>query len=370
MIDKAFYLALCEDAQKNIDLYRTEAESHVSKWEQTSKKRYDLTPYFYERKHEAPGRVSKKEEITAYGLDKDGEIWVTKCGYIRDSMGYYSRNEHQLINRLYRKGEIDSIEEVIFEDGLPIRYIQFIVRNGRTLESSWHFEEYYEYEDNRLARIKRDEYWSYGQGAREYQYYLSFNDNGKLSQIKDNKNKIIYLDISKSQVLTLREEIRTGLIDESQKILQTICKQAEKEKICYIGIYLHDEPEAVCDPIFHPALEKIRLEQLKQDINYDIWNTGEHPVNYQESIQNRGVIDKFERLVQYWGMKNIWWKESKKLWYEVALELNREDWSKYSPLTEDFVIFVDEEGLELKDLARSIPQEKLNLLRSNGLINK
>lgn len=34
-------------------------------------------------------------------------------------------------------------------------------------------------------------------------------------------------------------------------------------------------------------------------------------------------------------MKNIWWKES-----------NREDWSKYSSLTEDFIIFVVEEGLE------------------------
>jgi len=369
MIDKAYYLSLCEDAQKNIDLYMKEAENHVSKWEFTSNKRYDLTPYYFERKHESRGRVSKKEESTAYGLDINGEICVTKCDYIRESIGCYSRNERQLVNRLYREGEIDSIEELIFEDGLPTHYVQFIVRNGIALESSWHFEEYYEYENNRLARISRDEYWGYGQGSRHYQYYLTYNDKGKLSQIKDNKNKIIYLDISKSQVVTLREAVRIGLINESKKILQTICKKAGGERFCYIGIYLHDEPSGVYEPIFHPALERIRLEQLKEKNNLDyIWNTGEHPVNYQETIQDKEVIDKFERLVQYWEMKNNWWKESKKLWYEVAMELNREDWSNYSPFTDDFVIFVDEEGLRLKDLAKSIPYDKLNILRFKGLI--
>ena len=69
-------------------------------------------------------------------------------------------------------------------------------------------------------------------------------------------------------------------------------------------------------------------------------------------------------------MKNNWWKESKKLWYEVALELNRKDLSKDGPFTEDFVIFIDEEGMELKDLVKSIPEEKLDLLRSKGLIGK
>ena len=55
---------------------------------------------------------------------------------------------------------------------------------------------------------------------------------------------------------------------------------------------------AVYNPIFHPALDKIRQEQLNDvDGNNDIWNTGEHPVKYQESIENKDVIDHFERLV-------------------------------------------------------------------------
>ncbi|WP_058301178.1 hypothetical protein [Gorillibacterium timonense] len=370
MIDKAYYLSLCEDAQTNMDFYRSEAEKQVSNWEYASNKRYDVTPYFFERNHESRGRVSKKETSTAYGLDADGQIWVTKCDYLRDSIGCYSRNERQFVNRLYRNGEIDSIEEVVFEEGVPVRYIQFIVRNGRTLESSWHFEEYYEYKNNRLARIRRGEYGSHGRGGSQYQYELTYTDSGKLSQIKDDRNQIIYLDISKSQASALREEVRTGLLNESRKILQKIGKQAGEERFCFLGIYLHDEPFGVYDPIFHPALERIRLEQLKENSSLEyIWCTGEHPVTYQETIEDKGVRDQFERLVQYWEMKNSWWKESKKLWQEVAMELNQEDWSDYSALTEDFVLYIEEEGMKVKDLAKSIPQEKLNILRSQGLLN-
>jgi hypothetical protein len=368
VIEKNDYLLLCEDAQKEIDIYQEAAEKHVFKWEYTSGKRYDLTPYYFERNHTSRGRLSKKEERTAYGIDIDGKVWVTKCVDITDSIGSISHNEHQLIYRIYRQGKIDSIEEVIFDDGLPSQYVKFIVRNGRTLESAWHFEEYYEYEKQQLKRIIRDEYWCYEQ--RHYEYFLSYNDSGKLSQIKDKKEKIVFLDISRSQAMTLREEVKIGLIKESIKVLKAICEKAGKEYICYLGIYLHDEPEAVCDPIFHPAIEKIRLEQMKVDNNFDsIWNTGEHPVDNQQTIQNKELIGKFKLLVDYWEMKNNWWKEAKKLWYEVTQQLNREDWGKYPLLTDDFVFFVDEEGLDIKKLAQSMPPEKIDLLRARGLIS-
>ena len=89
MIDKSYYLSLCEDAQKNMDLYRAEAEKHVSKWEYTKGKRYDLTPYYFERKHEARARIIKEEHSTAYGLDDEGNVWITKNDYLSSRL---SRN--------------------------------------------------------------------------------------------------------------------------------------------------------------------------------------------------------------------------------------------------------------------------------------
>lgn len=370
MINKSYYLSICKEAQDNMNAYKSEAEERVTSWEHTKGKRYDLTPYYFERKHESRARVLKTEGLTAYGLDQEGHIWITKNDYILDSYGYRSISENKLINRIYRKNVIDSIEEVVFENGLPIRYVQFIVRNGLSLESSWHFEEYYEYEDQKIKTIKRDEYWGYGQGERHYEYYLTYSDAGKLSQIKDQKNKVIYLDISNSEATALRSKIRSELIAESKNVLMNICELVCNKKICFVAIYLHDEPHAVCDPIFHPGLEEIRLEQLKQtlDINY-IWSSGEHPVNYQETIKNKELLVQFERLIQYWEMKGKWWDEAKKLWQEIAQELNNEDWNKHCLLlTDDFIFFVDEEGLNVKkDLAKSIPADKLNLLKVKGL---
>ena len=370
MIDIAYYLALCEDAQKNMDSYKSDAEAMVVKWEYAKYKRHDLTPYYFERNHESRGSISKHEEETAYGLDEKGEIWITKDDFFRESIGFYSRNERQLINRLYIRGKLDSIEEISFEAGVPIHYLKFIVRNGMTVEDAWYSEEWYEYENHNLVKIIQVQYWSQTIEASHQQYDMAYNEKGKLSQIKNKRNQTIYFNIPKTQLVALREEVKAELIHETHQVLQTIGEKAGAEKFCYIGIYLHDEPTGVCDPIFHPALERIRADQLNTNSKLDlIWNTGEHPVDHQETIQSKEVLEKYERLVQCWEVKDGWWKEAKKLWYEITMELNQAGWSKYSFLTDDFVLFVDEERFKMKDLAKSIPQEKLDMLRSRGLLS-
>ncbi|MFC3798886.1 hypothetical protein [Cohnella sp. GCM10012308] len=365
MIDRAYYLSLCEDAQGNMDTYKSEAESHVAAWEYASGKRYDLTPFYFERNREARGRVSKKEQPTAYGKDEHGEIWITKWDALRDSVGYYSRSENLLVNRLYRNGAIDSVEEVVYQDGLPVRYVEFIVRGGRTLEAAWHYEEYYEYRQSTLTQINRYAY-SHGHQPEERQFDFHYDGNGKLSEIRSGENKIVFMNITKSQAAILQEEVRSGLIEESRKAIEAVCRRAGTERIFCIGVYLHDEPDSVRDPIFQPGLERIRREQLSQQHDKrDIWNLGEHPMRYQESIEDKSVLASFERLIQYWEMKGTWWSNARKLWREVAVTLNEDELArKYPALTEDFVIFIDEEGAAIKDLLKSLPESKQYLFRS------
>ncbi|MEK0315583.1 hypothetical protein [Cohnella sp. 56] len=369
MIDRAYYLALCEEAHENMEAYKEEAERHVAGWEYATGKRYDLTPYYFERNHESRGRVSRQEQMTAYGRDERGDIWITKWDYLRDAIGCYSRSENLLINRLYQSGEIDSVEEVVFKDGLPIRYVQFIVRGGRTLEAAWHYEEYYEYRHSRLVQINRYSH-SHGQKPQQYQYDLSYADNGKLSQITDGQSKIIFMDISGSQAAVLREAVKKGLIEEARRTIEAACRRAAPEQLFCIGVYLHDEPDTVRDPIFQPGLESIRSEQLRQhQSKHDIWYLGEHPIRYQESIENKELLARFERLIQYWEMKGSWWSNARKLWREVAMALNQEALASMLPgLTDDFVIFIDEEGAGIKDLLKSVPPKKQDLLRSKGLV--
>lgn len=102
-----------------------------------------------------------------------------------------------------------------------------------------------------------------------------------------------------------------------------------------------------------------------------LWSSGEHASDAQESIQNVELQRKLERLVQYWQMKNSWWKEGKQLWFEVAQELNGQEWGGL-PVTDDFVIYVDQEDLNVKkgDLSKSIPPHKIDILQANGLLTK
>lgn len=369
---KRYYVTLCEDAQQNKDYYQAEAEKKIIVWEYANGKRYDLTPHYFERNHERPARRTKmaNSNSTAYGLDGEGAVWVSKIDSIQFS-SYRSENDNQLLMRHYREGNLDSIEEVIFEDGRPVRYVNFIVRHGISVMQSWHFEEYYSYdENNRTHTIKRDEYWNVGN--RHYQYSLFYGNKNELVQIKEiSDDKTIYLKMSKFEAQDLRfrirERIKEELHNEMLKILDKL--MGDSEKVCFAAIYLHDDPTAVCDPIVQLGLESVRMEQLMEKSSLDIlWYSGEHPTEYQFSNENHEVREMFRVLLQYWEAKDIWWKESKKLWQEIALALNENDYSHLSAATDNFVCFVDEEAFEAKkDLPKSVPAHRLALLREKGL---
>ncbi|MFE5322204.1 hypothetical protein ACFQ88_26360 [Paenibacillus sp. NPDC056579] len=379
MIDRDYYLSLCIDAQKNLEYYKTEAERKVIKWEYTSGKRYDITPFWFERNQEPVAKVRKQETSSKYGLDESGNVWVAAFDSSTDIIGYRSQDEQGIINRLYRSdGRLDSIQHMTIINGLPTHYVEFIVRMGSTLDTVWHYEEHYKYEDRMLNHISR-EYWSnLGPRGRQYQvqynyeFHISYDEDGSLSQIHDNHQKIIYVRMSKQKVIALREEVKTGLVEDAKDVFQEIHRKTGSERLCFVAIYLHQSSSYIYDPVYHPGLERIRTEQLEQKLTPDIlWSSGEHPSDYQESIQNEELGRKLERLVQYWQMKNNWWKEGKRLWYDVVQELNLQDWSGILPITDDFVIYVDEEALNVKkgDLAKSIPSNKVDVLYAKGLLS-
>ncbi|MOA59034.1 hypothetical protein D3C78_1835570 [compost metagenome] len=61
-----------------------------------------------------------------------------------------------------------------------------------------------------------------------------------------------------------------------------------------------------------------------------------------------------------------------KLWQEVAQAVNETNWSQYPLLSNDFIVYVDWEGLDVidGDLEASVPLLKLEVLRSKGLLPK
>lgn len=94
-------------------------------------------------------------------------------------------------------------------------------------------------------------------------------------------------------------------------------------------------------------------------------------MNYQKDLSDPELIQKLRTLIYYWHNTENWWEEGQKLWQEVAYALNEMIWSDYPLLTENFVVFVDWEGMDVLNggFEESVPLTKLEMLRSEGLFS-
>ncbi|MDR6550133.1 hypothetical protein [Paenibacillus qinlingensis] len=381
MINKDYYFSLCKDAESNQVSYIEKAKSKAHRWEYTDWKRYDSTPYWFERNLEPRAPLMEIGAGIAYAFDENNNI----CFISASQEECFEQTDKHVINRRYWNGKVDSIEEIRIVDGLPVMYVEFIVRNGMNPGQEWHFEEEYAYENRMLVKIKRTEYWYAGKTVRNREFQLEYDHLGNLSLIKEN-GAVIYNNLSSEQIIELRAEIVNGLIAESIHTIKKIGEKLRNDSVCFIGIYLHDEPQGPIDPIFHPGLQSIRDKQLLAgEDTWTLWSAGEHPVQYQESLSNEQLKNQFTLLMQYWQIHSdwsqepqhpvlsnyTWWGESKALWQEVAMELNLINWESMIRTSESFVIFADEEAMDVAsgDLAKNVPANKLHILERMGLLS-
>ncbi|OUS74838.1 hypothetical protein B1748_20385 [Paenibacillus sp. MY03] len=367
-IERQYCIALCEDAQANRNMYLAESERQVVKWEYAEWSRYEVMPFYFERNCEKRARVSKNETDLVYGLDAEGNVLVSKI----ISQGHFtcqSISHDRRITRKYENDKLDSIEIIFLEADLPIHYVEFIVRQGISSMQSWYFEEAYQYEGahGRITSIVRDEYWHVGD--RHYLYQLAYDDKGKLSHIKDQDDFTIYAHLKKSEAAILRTQVLDTLVLEWRKELLKYCDNNPEPDLCFAAIYLHDAPMGVCNPIVQLGSEETREEQLQENTDKEyLWYSGEHPTEYQMQLQNKFLFEQFSILVQYWQINRDWWRESKKFWHEAAQQLNRINWGEISPLTKDFVFYVEVEAFHFKrDFRKSVPENKLSALVARGL---
>lgn len=372
MIDEQKYLELCNDAQVHYERYKEEAERAVIKREFVTGERYDLRPFWFEREGKKRYQVSKNEPEYFYGFDVDGKIRVTNCTGLIGGFAYNTYSENKIISRVYVNGTVHSIKDITLDNGRPIRSIEFIVPHGVDITKSWYYFEEYVYENEQLIKIMRD-YIGSRPSQIHYTYIFNFeyDDLGNLYKVLDKKNNILYINISKSEAASLREEIKSALTSQTAMVFHSIKDKLQGERVCFVAIYLHDEPHGIYDPIYQPGLASVRSEQIEQktDLN-TLWNSGEHPDVYQDTLGDKELIEKLQKLTMFWSMKGSWWIQGKKLWQEVATELNQKDLSDQLPVTEDFIVFVDWEGFDVKkgDLEKILPEEKIEMLRVNGLL--
>lgn len=366
MLDKEYYLKLSKEAQDNYKYYKEEAETSICRREYTVSKRYDISPYWYGRLSTVPGEITEEETDTYYEFDNHDRLRISACDELMDGYAYTVYEDNRIITRLYVHGVLDSIKEYLINDGFIKRCIEYSARNDKL-----QYEDYI-YEGERLIQVYQPQYESNsGYFDHLVRTYFEYDEKGILSRVLDGTKGVIYVKMLAEEVALLREEVKKGLIVALIEIIGNVSRVLVDRSSCFLAIFLHDEAHAVYSPMFQPGLQNIRDEQVDNKKDYEtIWNSGEHPVKYQQELTDQELIQKLRNLIMFWHNTDDWWEEGMKLWQEVAYSLNETNWSDYSMLTEDFIVFVDREGLDVTngELEKSIPLVKLELLRSKGLV--
>ena len=365
MIDKEYFVEISQEAQENYKLHKEEAEALLHRREYTTSKRYDISPYWYARQGEVPGDISYEETDTYYGFDQDGRIRISACDELVDGYAYTAYEDNKMTTRTYVDGVLDSIKEYLLQGGLIHQSVEYFPRLDKI------DVENYIYEGTILVEIYQPQYENIDYYIHLLRTYFEYDEQGVLLQVLDGSKEVIYVRMSSKEALNLRETIKEGIILDLKEIIDDLCKNQPGKEYCFMSIYLHEEVHTVYSPIFHPGLQKVRKKQIVEEKDYYyLWNSGEHPVNDQQELTNRHLIQKLRALIMYWRSNGDWWMEGVRLWKEVAYALNEKtNWSDYSNLTENFVVFVEWEAMDVMngDLQESIPSAKLRRLQSEEL---
>jgi hypothetical protein len=111
------------------------------------------------------------------------------------------------------------------------------------------------------------------------------------------------------------------------------------------------------------------VQEEDSDLWY-LWNSAEMPGRYQ-TVLTKTFEDKQRKFVELTA-DDDWketWEKCQTVRFEVAYQLNCISWNDIFPVTQDFVVYSEWEAIDIEggDLVRSIPVEKLQVLRGKGL---
>ncbi|OPH50022.1 hypothetical protein BC351_36625 [Paenibacillus ferrarius] len=171
----------------------------------------------------------------------------------------------------------------------------------------------------------------------------------------------------------LLKEMKQDMLREIRNAVKEI-KLRDLDEVCYISLF-GTESEPVLG-LITLGIKSFRDEMIQEEVSEKLeylWNSAEMPANYQVGLEK--ILPSFQNkqeLFMELTEDDDWeetWEASQNVRFEVAYELNSFDWSGVLPITSDFVIYSEWEAIVVEDgdLTRSIPTEKLQLLKEQGL---
>jgi hypothetical protein len=173
----------------------------------------------------------------------------------------------------------------------------------------------------------------------------------------------------------LLNQMKQDMLAEIKNAIKEV-KLRDSDEVCYISLF---------GSAYYPVLSIITLglkscrDEIVQkkagssDRLASIWNCAEMPARCEIGMED--LTPSFADMQQRYNEltdDDDWeetWEACQEVRFEVAYQLNALDWSEIIPITDDFVVFSEWLSIMVKDgdLARSMPPEKLLLLKAKDL---
>ena len=367
---------LLKRAQKEYGARKAAAEQQVVRREYYSGNAINPRPFYFERFEMKRGRSLKHptSKCCEYGFDKKGRVVVSREP---------ADDEDPACEEFFTY-DTDHVESVAYRlgKGSPVLYAS-VQRfdKGRIIECDVmdvkppsQFDERYFYKGNRLVEIQAT---SMSAGKTNWgRWDVQYDGTGQYRCVRrfDEAYDLFFV-IHWNPENTPKEHELTGTI--RKRLLQLIPKAVSKSKIkepAYCVALAYDFENDPLPPYIGVGTARERAQWLQskgKEAKVFLWNPAEY-ARYEDGTLNlvdKELEEECEILCQRLLAKFDTWT-AQKLLNSVTMELNRRDWSKVIPVTDDFIVYaVDLEGSRLRpNLKAGVPSAKLALLRRRKLV--
>jgi hypothetical protein len=374
--NSAYLRRLLKRGGKEFDQRRTAAEEAVVRREFYSEDAINPRPYYHERFEMKRGRRLKQTTAKAceFGFDAKGRVTVVRLPADEEdpaSEEFFHYQDHVVESVCYRLGRGSPVLHASLQRFAKGRLIECDVMDVKPPSE---FDERYLYKGNWLVEIQSTAIA--GASRKTGRWDVQYDAAGRYRCLRrfDEAFDLFFVIHWNPQTAPSIPQLSKAIHRKLVNLIPKVIRRAKKKEPAFCVALAYDFENDPLPPYLGIGTVRERdrwLQEKGKEARAFLWNPAEY-ARYEDGTLN--LVDKrleedCEILCQLLLAKFDTWT-AQKLLNGVTMELNRHDWSKVLPVTDDFVVYaVDLEGAHLqKNLKAGVPRQKLNLLRKRKLI--
>ena len=378
----------------------------VVRWEWANGPRYDPRPYYFQR-GTTKGRLLRRKSIT----DRDDMVW--KCGYNNEGKCVVSRSNNGTWESLSTFHDdyvelaryqtyykiLRGVSRLNFQNGQPSYFLSFILQGdpekfGPNASQVWQLaldgllniaieREDYIYSGEQLIEIKITR-WDSGfeyekrESRWEGEYHLEYRNNGALDRII---YKVPAIDFTRTTYRKRKSgETLKSLTNRAYSALiadipQLVAAQNFTDPLYCLRLNYFET--TFFPPTVLPGFESERQRIVDPSENlyspHYVWSVWDFENDEDEPyppypFENTDTIRACEILQIEIDMGSRF-GHARRLLYQIARKLNQLDWSAYTPITSNFIVFAhDDEDIASALRYSGATREQIRDWRQRGLL--